>query len=78
MRAQFEELQSTVRVDVVGGMHTAMTPDGQTGYVATHLSPTIAGNQLPTYRVGWVFSRVAGNEWGLVCDHHAFPTPHPR
>jgi hypothetical protein len=74
MRAQLEELQASVRVDVVGGIRTALSPDGQTGYLATHLSSTVAGNQLPTLRVAWVFGRLAGNEFRLVCDHHAFPT----
>lgn len=77
VRAQLAELQSTVRVDVVGGIHAALTPDGGTGYLATHLCSTVAGNRLPTLRVGWVFSRLAENEFRLVCDHHAFPTPHP-
>jgi hypothetical protein len=78
MRAQIEEMQSAIRVDVVGGIIAALTPDGQTGYLATHLATTIAGNRLPTMRLGLVFSRVAGREFGLVCDHHAFPTPHPQ
>ena len=77
MRVQLEELQSTLRVDVVGGIDAALTPDAQTGYLATHLSSTVAGNRLPTLRVSWVFSRLAGNQFRLVCDHHAFPTPHP-
>ena len=77
MRVQLEELQSTLRVDVVGGIDAALTPDAQTGYLATHLSSTVAGKRLPTLRVSWVFSRLAGNQFRLVCDHHAFPTPHP-
>jgi hypothetical protein len=78
MRAQFEALQSAIQVDVVGGIRAALMPDGQTGYVVTHLATTVAGNRLPTMRVGLVFSRLAGREFRLVSDHHAFPTPHPR
>lgn len=75
MRAQLEQLQPTMQIDVVGGIRAAVTPDGHTGYFATHLTSTVAGTQLPTFRLGWVFSRVDGNAFRLVCDHHAFPTP---
>ncbi len=81
LREQIEQAQSSLQVEVVGGIQASLTPDGQTGCLATHLRYAIAGQQLPITRLAWVFNRLDGAGFSLVCDHHAFPTQpvrHPR
>jgi hypothetical protein len=73
MREQVRELEANSRFDYPGGIRARITEDRQTGFVATNITATLDGNQLPTFRVSWAFTQIAGT-FRLVCDHHGFPS----
>jgi len=74
LHSVLRELEAKNRFDYPGGVRARITDDGQTGFVAANISATLDGYQLPTCRVSFVFTRIAG-AFRLVCDHHGFPGP---
>jgi hypothetical protein len=72
LREQAAQLAATSRHRLLGGVQTRMTRDDQCAALTGVVALDFGGGPLPPFRLGWIFTRMAG-AFRLVCDHHSLP-----